>query len=89
MVMGATQSDVAWLVVRETVILSAAGLLVGSAAAWTLSGLMSAMLYQISPHDPATAISVALVLLAAATCASYIPMRRATRVDPTVALRHD
>jgi putative ABC transport system permease protein len=89
MVMGASQSDVAWLVVRETVILSGAGLLLGSAAAWALSGLMSGMLYPISPHDPSTAISVALVLLAAATFASYVPMRRATRVDPMAALRHD
>ena len=68
---------------------SAIGVVIGLASAYGLSGLISSQLYQVTPSDPMTFVLVAIVLSAVAMFASYIPARRATRVDPMVALRYE
>jgi ABC-type antimicrobial peptide transport system permease subunit len=67
----------------------AIGVIFGAVAALLLARSIRTMLFQVSPNDPATYIAVALCLTAVALAASYVPARRATRVDPIVALRHE
>jgi putative ABC transport system permease protein len=69
--------------------ISAAGIVIGSAASLGLTRLMAKLLYSVSVVDPATFAVVAFVLGLIATVASYIPARRALRVDPLVALRNE
>ncbi|HEY0876280.1 MAG TPA: ABC transporter permease [Vicinamibacterales bacterium] len=85
--LGATRGDVLRMVVGQAAWLAAAGILIGAFAAYLLSSLMADLLFQVTPFDPPTFGAVALVLLAVALLASYVPGRRATRVDPVVALR--
>jgi predicted permease len=87
--LGARQSAVLQLVIGEGVRLALVGLAVGTAAALALTRFMSSLLYGVSPRDPFTFLGVALVLAGVALLASYLPARRATRVDPIVALRCD
>jgi putative ABC transport system permease protein len=69
--------------------ISAAGIVIGSAASLGLTRLMAKLLYSVSVVDPATFAVMAFVLGLIATVASYIPARRALRVDPLVALRNE
>ena len=87
MAIGAEKTDVSTMVLRQAMILSGAGIVVGLAAATGLTRLMSSLLYGVSPMDPLTFGSVAVGLSAVAMLASYIPARRAAGVDPVVALR--
>jgi len=89
MALGARPANVVVLVVGQgmrPVILGLAG---GLLAALALSRLLTKMLFGVSPHDPRTLAVVALVLTAVALLASYLPARRATRVDPLTALRSE
>jgi putative ABC transport system permease protein len=70
-------------------LLASAGLLVGVAAALALSRTMTTLLFDLSPTDPLTFAAVATTLATVAFLASYLPARRAARVDPMVALRAD
>jgi putative ABC transport system permease protein len=88
-VLGARRGDVLKLVLREGMVLAAIGLAVGLAGALGLTRLLATMLYGVRPADPATLCVVSLTLLGVAFLASYLPARRATRVDPMVALRHE
>lgn len=88
MALGAHHASVLGLVVRDAMLMTSGGVLVGLAAAFLLTEwLVSQLLFETSPHDPATFALVAAVLAVVSVLAAYIPARRATRVDPIVALR--
>ena len=85
--LGAQQGDVLAMVVAQGAALAAAGILAGAAGAVLLTRLMSELLFGVQPFDPVTFLTVAATLAAVALLASYLPGRRATRVDPVIALR--
>ena len=87
MALGAQARDVLGLVLRRAAIATAAGLVVGAGSALVLTRLLAALLYGVEPGDPATFLSVAVLLGVIALAAGYIPARRATRVDAIAALR--
>jgi putative ABC transport system permease protein len=89
MALGATQSQVIMLVLREGLRLTLAGLAIGLVGALALTHLLSSMLYGVRATDPVTFVVVSFVLTFAACLATYIPARRAARVDPMVALRYE
>ncbi|HEU4477007.1 MAG TPA: ABC transporter permease [Pyrinomonadaceae bacterium] len=89
MALGAQRGDVFRLVLRKGLILVVWGSALGLLACYWLARLISSQLYGISPNDPATLLSVAVILVGVALLASYIPARRATKVDPLVALRYE
>ena len=87
--LGAQRSDILRMVVRQGLGLAIAGAAVGLVCALIVSHLMAGLLYGVRPSDPVTFVGVALLLIGVALLACYIPARRAIRVDPLVALRHD
>jgi putative ABC transport system permease protein len=87
MALGAQRRDVLRMVVGNALILATIGIGLGAAGAFVLTRLMTKLLFNVEPQDPMTFTSVAALLGAVAALASYIPGRRATRVDPVVALR--
>jgi predicted permease len=87
--MGAQRKDVLRLVVGQGLKLTFVGLGIGVAGALALTRYLSSQLYGIKPDDPLTFFAVSLLLLAVALLSAYIPARRATKVDPMVALRHE
>jgi len=89
MALGAQQGEVLMLVQRQGMVLVLIGLAIGIPAGLALTQLMGALLFHVSPRDPWTMIAVAAVLLAASLLASYLPARRASKVDPLVALRYE
>jgi putative ABC transport system permease protein len=86
---GAKRSDVMKLVIGHSLKIVSFGLGLGLAVAFLLTRLMSSMLFEVNATDPATFVLVALLLGAVAFIASCIPARRATRVDPIIALRYE
>jgi putative ABC transport system permease protein len=87
--LGASRRAILRMVLQETLSIAAVGLLLGVPCAIAGSRLLGHMLFNVSPNDPVTIVSVALTLLAVAILAGYIPARRAMRTDPMVALRHE
>jgi putative ABC transport system permease protein len=87
MALGATQSSVVRMVLRNAAVLVAMGLAIGVIASWCLSAVSRAFLFRLEPTDPRAFAAAALALLAAALVASAIPARRAAVVDPMVSLR--
>jgi ABC-type antimicrobial peptide transport system permease subunit len=87
MALGAQKSDVLKLAVGGGLKLVLIGVVIGLVAAFILTRVMSSLLFGVSATDPATYITISLVLIGVAVLASYIPARRATKVDPLVALR--
>ena len=87
--LGAEQEDVLRLVVGQGLKLTAIGIAVGVAGALGLMRFLSGLLYGVKPTDPVTFAAVAALLLVVALFACYVPARRATKVDPMVALRHE
>jgi len=89
MALGASEGGVLTLVLRQGMLLAGIGLLVGLAGALAVTRVVSSLLFGVQPTDPATFAAVGLFMLAVALVACVVPARRATRVDPLVALRLD
>ncbi len=89
MALGAEGGDVMRLVLGHGASMALVGVAIGIAAALGLTRLMASQLFGVSPHDPLTFAGVAVLLFVVAVAACYIPARRAMRVDPIVALRHE
>lgn len=89
MALGADAGTLKRMVLRDALRLSVAGIAIGLLAAFGLTRLMASLLFGVTPHDPVTFFGVAALLSFVALAASYIPARRATRVDPMVALRYE
>ena len=87
--LGADRGAIVRLIVGEGLVMAGAGLAIGAVGAWLLTGTMKTMLYEVSPLDPAVFAMTAVAVLAVTILASYVPARRALRVDPMVALRAD
>jgi putative ABC transport system permease protein len=87
--LGAQSGDLMWMVLRRGLLLALPGLVMGLSVAVGLTQLLASFLYRVSATDPATFAGVALLIGSATLAASYLPARRATRVDPMVALRYE
>src|SRR6185295_17256100 len=85
--LGAQPRDIVRLVVWQSLKIAGAGLAAGLVFAFWLAGTLRKFLYGLTPHDPASFAAVSLLLLAVAALASYVPARRAARVDPVKVLR--
>jgi putative ABC transport system permease protein len=89
MALGAQRSDVLGLVIRDGLQLTIMGVVIGLLGAWALSRLMANLLFGVTPTDAVTLLAVVSVLAVVALIACYVPARRATKVDPLVALREE
>jgi putative ABC transport system permease protein len=87
MALGASGGTVQWMVVRQGLLLAAVGVAVGVLASFVAARALRTMVFGITAHDPTTFVVVAALLALVAVFASYVPARRATRIDPLVALR--
>jgi predicted permease len=87
--LGASAGTILKMILRETLMLAALGLAVGLPIAFASSRVLGHLLFGVSPTDPTTLVVVSLMLAAVAAAAGYLPARRATQVDPLIALRHD
>jgi len=89
MALGAERSGVIWMVLREALLLVSTGVAIGVPVALVLARLVSSLLYGLRPTDPLTLAASAILLFVVAAIASYLPARRASRVDPMMALRYE
>lgn len=89
MALGAQHSNVLWMVIREGMLLAAAGIAIGVGGALALTRFLQSLLFEIKPTDAVTFAGVTILLAAVSLTACYIPARRAMKVDPMVALRYE
>lgn len=89
MALGARRGDVLRMVVGRTLAMTVSGVVIGLAAAFALTRVIGTLLYGVSSTDPFVFSGVSVLLTALACLAGYFPARRASRVDPLVALRHE
>jgi predicted permease len=87
MALGATAGDLQARIILQTLTLAAIGMLVGGAASWALARTLSGLLFGVTAGDPVTFLAMLAVLTAVAALAGYLPARRASHIDPIVALR--
>ena len=87
MALGASAGNLQAGILLQTLALAAIGMIVGAAVSWALARTLSGLLYGVTPADPATFAGMLVVLTAVAALAGYLPARRASRIDPMVALR--
>jgi putative ABC transport system permease protein len=89
MALGAKTSDILKMVLKQGLLLALAGMAIGVAAALALMRLLRSLLFEVHANDAATFVVVVITLFAVALMACYLPARRATKVDPLVALRYE
>jgi ABC-type antimicrobial peptide transport system permease subunit len=89
MAVGAARTDVLWLVMKEVLVLLAAGIMTALPVSWMLTQSVRSQLYGIQPADPFSITTATLLITAVAIAAGYLPARRAMRVDPMSALRYE
>jgi ABC-type antimicrobial peptide transport system permease subunit len=89
MALGARAGEVRWLILRETALMAGLGAVIGLPVAYVSTSLVKTYLFGLTPQDPLTIAIAVAVLLASTAIAGYIPARRATRIDPMVALRYE
>ena len=89
MALGARRDEVRGLIVAQGLVLALIGVTAGLAGAYPVTRAMTGMLYGVRPRDPLTLVAVAGLLMAVAVTATLVPAWRASRVDPTVALRYE
>jgi predicted lysophospholipase L1 biosynthesis ABC-type transport system permease subunit len=89
MALGAQRADVVWLVVRQGIGMAAAGAAAGLMGAWLFRKAIAQLVFGVSPTDPITFLTASAVLIALAGAACLVPARRATRIDPIVALHYE
>jgi ABC-type antimicrobial peptide transport system permease subunit len=87
--LGARGASVIWMILRDVVVLAGAGIAIGVPVALGASRFVASFLYGMKPNDPLAIGVAAAALLAAAILAGYAPARRASRIDPMTALRHE
>jgi predicted permease len=87
MALGAERSAVAWMILKQSLVLAASGLALGVGAAAAGTRAIQSLLYELPPRDPATLAAAAAIMLVVSVLAGYLPARRAARVDPVIALR--
>jgi ABC-type antimicrobial peptide transport system permease subunit len=89
MALGAERGQIAWMILRETLLLVACGLAIGVPAAVFVSRLIASQLFGLKPGDPVTFLAACAGMTAVTMMASYLPARRAASVDPMQALRSE
>jgi predicted permease len=89
MALGAERRNIIWMVLKESLLLVGIGLAVGIPAAWASAHLISSQLFGLNPSDPVSLATAALLLTVVAALAGYLPARKASRVNPLVALRYE
>ncbi len=89
MALGAQRDNILWLVLRQGLNLVLVGVAIGLVGALVLTRFLSGLLFDLKPTDPPTLIATSLLLVAVASLACWVPARRATKVDPMVALRYE
>jgi ABC-type antimicrobial peptide transport system permease subunit len=89
MALGAQLGDVVWLVMREVLLLIGIGVSLGLVVATAATRLVASLLFGLTPTDPLTIGIATLLMVTVALLAGYLPERRASRIDPMLALRHE
>ena len=89
MALGASRREVLWLVVNRGLRVTFIGVVIGMVASFGLTRILGSMLFGVRPTDPLILLAVSFLLMGVALVASYLPARRAMRVDPIVALRYE
>jgi len=89
MALGAERRNIVWMVLKESLLLVGAGLVIGVPAAWGAAHLISSQLFGLNPSDPVTLSMAVVLLMLVGALAGYLPARKASRVDPLVALRYE
>ena len=89
MALGAQRGTVVWMVLRNVLVLAILGLAIGLPAAVGASKLVESLLFGVKPTDPTAVATAVAILSSAALVAGYLPARRASRISPMIALRHE